>query len=91
MFIKREINNFFAERMFCGKVLVVYGPRQSGKTTAIERYLSDAGLAGNAHVLLEDGPRAGGRPPGRIRRSPESIRSEVESEEGAEFDSQDVP
>ena len=34
MFIKCEIDTFLAERMFCGKVLVVYGPRQSGKTTA---------------------------------------------------------
>ena len=54
MFIKREIDTFFAERMFCGKVLVVYGPRQSGKTTAIERYLSDAGLAGDVVTFNGD-------------------------------------
>lgn len=45
MFINREINEFFARRMFGGKVLVVYGPRQSGKTTAIEHYLDISGLA----------------------------------------------
>lgn len=45
MFIKREINEFFTKRMFGGKVLVVYGPRQSGKTTAIEHYLTTSGLA----------------------------------------------
>ena len=45
MFIKREIDAFLARRMFAGKVLVVYGPRQSGKTTAIEHYLETSGLA----------------------------------------------
>ena len=45
MFIHREINAFLARRMFAGKVLVVYGPRQAGKTTAIEHYLESAGLA----------------------------------------------
>ena len=44
MFIKRDIFNFFDRRMFGGKVLVVYGPRQSGKTTSIESYISDRGL-----------------------------------------------
>ena len=45
MFIQREIDAFLARRMFSGKVLVVYGPRQSGKTTAIEHYLEASGLA----------------------------------------------
>ena len=45
MFIKREIDAFLAHRMFGGKVLVVYGPRQSGKTTSIEHYLETSGLA----------------------------------------------
>ena len=45
MFIKREIDRFFAKRMFGGKVLVVYGPRQSGKTTSITHYLEVSGLA----------------------------------------------
>ena len=54
MFIKREIDRFFAERMFGGKVLVVYGPRQSGKTTAIEHYLADAGLSGDVVTFNGD-------------------------------------
>ena len=29
MFIKREIDGFLEKRVFGGKVLVVYGPRQS--------------------------------------------------------------
>ena len=45
MFIQREIDDFLNRRMFGGKVLVVYGPRQSGKTTAIEHYLAESGLA----------------------------------------------
>ena len=44
MFIKRDIDAFLAKRMFSGKVLVVYGPRQSGKTTSIEHYISENGL-----------------------------------------------
>ena len=40
--------------MFCGKVLVIYGPRQSGKTTAIEHYLADAGLAGDVVTFNGD-------------------------------------
>lgn len=39
MYIPREIDCFLDKRMFGGKVIVVYGPRQSGKTTAIEHYL----------------------------------------------------
>ena len=54
MFIKREIDTFLAKRMFCGKVLVIYGPRQSGKTTAVEHYLSDAGLAGDVVTFNGD-------------------------------------
>ncbi len=44
VFIEREIDAFLARRMFGGKVLVIYGPRQSGKTTSIEHYLETAGL-----------------------------------------------
>ena len=39
MFIKRQIDDFLRRRMFDGKVIMVYGPRQAGKTTAIEHYL----------------------------------------------------
>lgn len=39
MFIKRQIDDFLRQRLFDGKVIIVYGPRQAGKTTAIEHYL----------------------------------------------------
>ncbi len=54
MFINREINAFFAKRMFGGKVIVVYGPRQSGKTTSIEHYLNTSGLAGETVTFNGD-------------------------------------
>lgn len=54
MFIKREIDAFLARRMFAGKVLVVYGPRQSGKTTAIEHYLAESGLAADTVTFNGD-------------------------------------
>ena len=54
MFIKRDIMDFFEKRMFSGKVLVIYGPRQSGKTTAIERYISDKGLNGDVVTFNGD-------------------------------------
>ncbi len=41
MFIKRDIDAFLSKRMFGGKAIVVYGPRQSGKTTSIEHYLRE--------------------------------------------------
>ena len=41
MFIRREIEAFLSKRMFGGKAIVVYGPRQSGKTTSIEHYLHE--------------------------------------------------
>ena len=44
MFIKRDIDAFLSKRMFSGRVLVVYGPRQSGKTTSIEHYISENSL-----------------------------------------------
>ena len=40
MHIKRDIDSFLAKRMFGGKTIVIYGPRQAGKTTAVESYLS---------------------------------------------------
>ncbi len=54
MFIKREIDAFFEKRMFSGKVLVVYGPRQSGKTTAIETFLDSSGLTGETVTFNGD-------------------------------------
>jgi len=40
MFIKRDIDTFLDRRMFDGKTLIVYGPRQAGKTTSIEHFLA---------------------------------------------------
>ena len=45
MFIRRDLDGFLSKRMFGGKVLVVYGPRQAGKTTAIDQYLSQTSFA----------------------------------------------
>ena len=45
MFIRRDLDGFLSKRMFGGKVLIVYGPRQAGKTTAIEQYLSQMSFA----------------------------------------------
>lgn len=44
MFIRRKIDKFLEKRMFSGKVLIVYGPRQSGKTTSIEHYIAERNL-----------------------------------------------
>ena len=41
MHIKRDIDSFLAKRMFGGKTIVIYGPRQAGKTTAVESYLAE--------------------------------------------------
>ena len=54
MFINREIDAFFKQRMFSGKVLVIYGPRQSGKTTSIEHFLESSGLAGETVTFNGD-------------------------------------
>lgn len=54
MFIKREIDEFLSKRMFSGKVLVVYGPRQAGKTTSIEHYISENGLSSETLIFNGD-------------------------------------
>lgn len=59
MFIKRDIQEFFAKRMSSGKVLVVYGPRQAGKTTSIEHYIAENGLTSN--VVTFNGDEAADR------------------------------
>ena len=56
MFIKRHIDSFLKKRMFGGKTLVVYGPRQAGKTTAIENYLAENGLEAETLTLNGDEP-----------------------------------
>ena len=47
MHIKRDIDDFLAKRMFGGKTIVIYGPRQAGKTTAVESYIAANGLSGD--------------------------------------------
>ena len=42
--IKRHIDSFLEKRMFGGKTLVIYGPRQAGKTTSVENYIARNGL-----------------------------------------------
>lgn len=59
MFIKRDIDDFLSKRMFGGKVLIVYGPRQAGKTTSIERFLSESHFS--AEVVRFDGEEAADR------------------------------
>ena len=54
MFIKREIDEFLSKRMFSDKVLVVYGPRQAGKTTSIEHYISENGLSSETLIFNGD-------------------------------------
>ncbi|MCR5414485.1 MAG: ATP-binding protein [Kiritimatiellae bacterium] len=54
MHIKRDIDAFLAKRMFGGKALVIYGPRQAGKTTAIETYLAENSLVGDTVTFNGD-------------------------------------
>ena len=54
MFLPRDINKFLEKRMFDGKVLIVYGPRQSGKTTAIEHFIEEKGLRGETLTFNGD-------------------------------------
>ena len=39
MFVKRAYSDLIEEKTLCGKVLIVYGPRQVGKTTLIRQWL----------------------------------------------------
>ncbi|OGJ41928.1 hypothetical protein A2974_01680 [Candidatus Peregrinibacteria bacterium RIFCSPLOWO2_01_FULL_48_20] len=45
MYIKRQLELKLKERLFKGKILVVYGPRQAGKTTLIKQVVKDFGEA----------------------------------------------
>lgn len=59
MFIVRDIDKFLEKRLFGGKSLVVYGPRQAGKTTSIEHFLSRPEYA--AEVVRFDGEETADR------------------------------
>lgn len=52
--IKRDIDSFLEKRMFSGKTLVVYGPRQAGKTTAVENYIARHQLEGETLTFNGD-------------------------------------
>lgn len=41
MIIKRELEKSIRQRLFKGKAIIVYGPRQSGKTTLVEQVTRD--------------------------------------------------
>ena len=56
MLINRNINDFLSKRMFGGKVLIVYGPRQAGKTTSITAFLAEKGLLGESLIFNGDEP-----------------------------------
>ncbi len=43
MYIKRHLEDKLRERLFKGKVLIVYGPRQAGKTTLIKELVKGFG------------------------------------------------
>ena len=55
MLINRDINAFLAKRMFGGKVLIVYGPRQAGKTTSITAFLAQDIFGGKVYGILREG------------------------------------
>lgn len=41
MIIKRELEETIRQRLFKGKAIIIYGPRQSGKTTLVEQLTRD--------------------------------------------------
>ena len=54
--IRRNIDDFIEKRMFSGKTLVIYGPRQAGKTTAVENYIARHQLADTTLTFNGDEP-----------------------------------
>lgn len=52
MYIKRDFELVFGEILRSKKILVVYGSRQTGKTTIIEHLLEDADIRVNGVVML---------------------------------------
>ena len=39
MYIKRNLENVIKKQLFKGKVIIIYGPRQAGKTTLVKKIL----------------------------------------------------
>ena len=52
MYIKRDFESVFGEILRSNKILVVYGSRQTGKTTIIEHLLEDEDIRAQGIVLL---------------------------------------
>lgn len=48
--ITRELEKFIKEKLFKGKVIILYGPRQSGKTTLIQNILKNIP---EKHLMLD--------------------------------------
>lgn len=42
-FIKRDLLQLINERTYQGKAIIILGPRQSGKSTLLKRFISDSG------------------------------------------------
>lgn len=45
MHVKRSLEKVLTERLFTGKVLILYGPRQAGKTTLVKRLVEPYGAS----------------------------------------------
>ena len=58
MYIKRDFEPLFADILRSRKVLVVYGSRQTGKTTLIEELLKSEDIQANGVVLLNGDVKA---------------------------------
>lgn len=43
MYILRNLENILKKRFFGGKILIIYGPRQAGKTTMVKHAISEFG------------------------------------------------
>ena len=42
-YIRRTLEDELRRKLFCGKALIIYGPRQSGKTTLVRHFVSAQG------------------------------------------------
>lgn len=58
MYVKRDFEDYFSRIIRSGKVLVVYGSRQSGKTTLVNHLLDTAALKSNGVVRLNGDVKA---------------------------------
>ena len=75
MYIKRDFEELFAKTMRSGKVLIVYGSRQTGKTTLVERLLEAPDLQKERIVVLNGDIKAHRDLLNYERMTPERARS----------------